>query len=81
MTDVEKMLCDLASAGRMERAPAIDVKGRVCATLAESPRLLPLEKTPFVLAGMSIAAAVAAFIVLVPEWRSTFEPWAVYLQL
>ena len=81
MTDVEKMLHDLASAARADLGPEIDVRSRVIQTLSEPARIPPLERTPFVLGGVAVVVAVVGTILLIPKCQSMFDPWSTYLQL
>lgn len=74
MTDVDRLLRDLANGARPETATAIDVRARVLRTLSARPRPAPLEVAPIAFAGVAIAVAAVAVIALLPAWQTMLEP-------
>ncbi len=79
MSDVNKLLHDLAQQARSEPAQPIDVRARVTQTLSSRLYAAPLDISPIVFAGVSVAIAAGFLIALLPTWMTLTDPWVAYL--
>lgn len=78
MTDVDRLLRELAGVARTKTAPAISVRTRVLQTIHAQPQSAPLDLVPAAFAGVAVAVAFAVLIALLPAWQAMFEPWVDY---
>ncbi len=79
MTDVDRLLRELAETAQDAPVPAIDVRSRVLSTLASRSRQASLDVLPIAFAGAAVTVAAILLIMLLPLWRTMTEPWAAYL--
>lgn len=79
MNDIDKLLHNLAYQARSEPAQPIDVRARVMQTVSSRNYAAPLDISPIVFAGVSVAIAAGFLIALLPTWMTLMDPWVAYL--
>ena len=79
MTDVNRLLEDLAEQARREEPPPIDICEDVMSTLSVSPRVVGTDYTPVAIAAVAMTVAATAVIAFLPAWEAVSSPWVALL--
>lgn len=79
MTDVNRLLEDLAEQARCEDPPPIDICEDVMSTLSAQPRVVGTDYTPVAIATVAISVAATVVFAFLPAWEAMSNPWVALL--